>query len=184
MLIKAQSEYDTACYQTEYTQEIRVVKKEIMLAGYYVTPTYYITIDYNGYTMPIARYLEKLDADSEYARCIEAWHKDEVFEFATDDKLLKKEEDLKEELKKEHEKSARQELQEMEDRIQKRCREIEDMERAERKIKKIFCCILIFIIYGIVIHIGTGLIKNPVMLAAVSIVVGVIGAAIAGAAKE
>ena len=81
-------------------------------------------------------------------------------------------------------KDARQELQEIEERLRKKCRELEDMERTERKIKKIFCCILIFVIYGVVIHIGTGLIKNPVMLAAVSIVTGAIGAAIAGAAKE
>lgn len=81
-------------------------------------------------------------------------------------------------------KDARQELQEMQERLQKRRREIEDMERAERKIKKIFCCILIFVIYGVVIHIGAELIKNPVILAAASIVTGVIGAAIAGAAKE
>lgn len=81
-------------------------------------------------------------------------------------------------------KDARQELQEMQERLQKRCREIKDMERTARKIKKIFCCILIFVIYGVVIHIGAGLIKNPVILAAVSIVVGAIGAAIAGVAKE
>ena len=81
-------------------------------------------------------------------------------------------------------KDARQELQEMQERLRKRRREIEDMERTERKIKKIFCCILIFVIYGVVIHIGAELIKNPVILAAASIVTGAIGAAIAGAAKE
>lgn len=81
-------------------------------------------------------------------------------------------------------KDARQELQEMDERLRKKCQELKDMERTERQIKKFFCCILIFVIYGVVIHIGTGLIKNPVMLAAVSIVTGAIGAAIAGAAKE
>lgn len=178
MLIKRG--YDETYYNLENIQEMRIEEGNMELLNCYIVPAYYVTIKSDGHVYPLARFLERQDAEDELSEFVESWSNDEDFVFSEDDKLSEKEE----ELKKEHERDARQELQEMQERLRKRRREIENMERTERKIKKIFCCILIFVIYGVVIHIGAGLIKNPVILAAVSIVVGAIGAAIAGVAKE
>ena len=180
MLIKSQIGYNTTYYNLENIQEMRIEEGNMELINFNIVPAYYVTIKSDGHVYPMARFLERQDAEDELSEFVESWSNDEDFVFSEDDKLSER----TEELKKEYEKDARQELQDMQERMRKNVKKIEDMRRTERKIKKIFCCILIFVIYGVVIHIGTGLIKNPVMLAAVSIVTGAIGAAIAGATKD
>lgn len=198
MLIKTQKRDNNTYYNISVEQEMKVMMAERRM-GWSDSDeilVYTITIKTDSSSENVASYQSRQDAEAELERFKNAWmNGDEEFEFAADDELRKKLNDIEMRRKKELEqeverrkKELEQEIerfkQEREQRCSERLEELKEQAEFDRGLTKFFCYAATFLTYGAVIHLGVKYIKAPLPLAVTGILAGVIGAALVSYAKK
>lgn len=198
MLIKTQERDNNTYYNISVEQEMKVILTERLMgwSDFDEVLVYTITIKTDSNSEDVASYQSSQDAKAELERFKNAWmNGDEEFEFAADDELRKKLNDIKMRRKKELEqeierrkKELEQEIerfkQEHEQRHKELFEEVEEQVEFDRALTKFFCYAAMFLTYGAVIHLGVKYIKAPLPLAVTGILAGVIGAALVSYAKK
>lgn len=186
MLIKLQKGRGGAYYNIKDVQKMKVITERHMeRSNFDGVLTYTIMINADSHTEYVASYQSKQDAEAELERFKNAWmNGDEEFEFAADDELRKKLNDIKMRRKKELEQEIERFKQEHEQRHKELFEEVKEQVEFDRALTKFFCYAATFLTYGAVIHLGVKYIKAPLPLAVTGILAGVIGAALVSYAKK
>lgn len=198
MLIKTQERDNNTYYNISVEQEMKVILTERLMgwSDFDEVLVYTITIKTDSNSEDVASYQSSQDAKAELERFKNAWmNGDEEFEFAADDELRRKLNDIKMRRKKELEqeierrkKELEQEIerfkQEHEQRHKELFEEVKEQVEFDRALTKFFCYAATFLTYGAVIHLGVKYIKAPLPLAVTGILAGVIGAALVSYAKK
>ena len=190
MLRKAQKRDNNTYYNISVEQELKVILTERLMgwSDFDEILVYTITIKTGSNSEDVASYQSRKDAEAELERFKNAWmNGDAEFEFAADDELVKKIDDIKEQRAKELEQEIEKFEKLKQEREQKRMERLEELkEQAEfdRGLTKFFCYAATFLTYGAVIHLGVKYIKAPLPLAVAGILAGVIGAALVSYAKK
>ena len=187
MLIKTQKRDNNTYYNISVEQEMKVMMAERRMgwSGSDEILVYTITIKTDSSSENVASYQSRQDAEAELERFKNAWmNGDEEFEFAADDELRKKLNDIEMRRKKELEQEIERFKQEREQRCSERLEELKEQAEFDRGLTKFFCYAATFLTYGAVIHLGVKYIKAPLPLAVTGILAGVIGAALVSYAKK
>lgn len=189
MLIKTQERYNGAYCNIKDMQEMKVITERRMeRSNFDGILVYTIMINADSKVGFVASYQSRQDAEAELERFKNAWmNGDAEFEFAADDELHKKINDIKMRRQKELEQEIKKFERLKQEREQKRMEMLEEVkEQAEfdRGLTKFFCYAATFLTYGAVIHLGVKYIKAPLPLAVTGILAGVIGAALVSYAKK
>lgn len=189
MLIKTQEKYNGAYCNIKDMQEMKVItERRMKRSNFDGILAYTIMINADSNVGFVASYQSRQDAEDELERFKNAWmNGDTEFEFAEDDELVKKIDDIKEQRAKELEQEIEKFEKLKQEREQKRREMLEEAkEQAEfdRALTKFFCYVAAFLTYGAVIHFGVKYIKAPLPLAVAGILAGVIGTALVSYAKK
>lgn len=186
MLIKLQKGRGGAYYNIKDVQKMEVITERHMeRSNFDGVLTYTIMINADSHTEYVASYQSKQDAEAELERFKSAWmNGDAEFEFAADDELRKKLNDINMRRKKELEQEIERFKQEREQKRREMFEEVKEQVEFDRALTKFFCYAATFLTYGAVIHLGVKYIKAPLPLAVTGILAGVIGAALVSYAKK
>lgn len=107
-----------------------------------------------------------------------------MFEFTTDDELVKKIDEAYDQFKEERIQEIKEFKQKQEQRHKELLEQAKEQAETDRALTKFFCYAATFLTYGAVIHLGVKYIKAPLPLAVTGILAGVIGAALVSYAKK
>lgn len=131
-----------------------------------------ILIYTNSSTEYVARYQKKQDAETELERFKSALAAgDEEFEFTTDDELVKKIDEVREQF-------VREERQEFEQKHKELYEQAKEQVEADNALTKFFCYIGALLIFCLTTYAGSRCIESPQLLVSAGIIAGAIGEAL------
>lgn len=138
-----------------------------------------ILIYTNSSTEYVARYQKRQDAEAELERFKGALAAgDEEFEFTTDDELVKKIDEAREQFLRERRQEFEKSMQELDQKHQELYEQVEEQIEADNALTKFFCYIGAFLIFCLTTYAGSRCIESPQLLVSAGIIAGAIGEAL------